>query len=128
MRSGGEEKAPAAKGGRRPTEAVGAGASDRGRWSSQRKLDIVLRLLRGEDLDGVSREIGVTAHRLASWRDEFLVGGQAALRSRAGDERDEINARLKEKIGEITMDNELLREKIRHLEAGLPPGLRRPRR
>jgi hypothetical protein len=91
-------------------------------------MEVVLRILRGEDLDTVSRELGVTAHRLAEWRDEFLAGGQTAMKTRASDFRDELTARLKAKVGEITMDNELLREKIRHLEANLPPDLRRPRR
>jgi hypothetical protein len=42
------------------------------RWSAGRKMDVVLRLLRGEKLEEVSRELGVEAHRLAAWRDEFL--------------------------------------------------------
>ena len=118
---------PASKGGRRPTVDAG-GAPDRGRWSSGKKTEVVLRVLRGEHIDPVSRQIGVTAHRIARWRDEFLAGGQAALRTREADLRDALSARLKAKIGDLTMDNELLREKIRHLEAGLPPGLRRSRR
>gem|GEM_PF-4917128 len=34
--------------------------SERGRFSSKRKREAVLRLLRGEDLDLLSRELGVT--------------------------------------------------------------------
>jgi len=41
------------------------------RWSANKKTDVVLRLLRGETLDEVSRQVGVEAHRLAAWRDEF---------------------------------------------------------
>jgi transposase-like protein len=52
---------------------------ERGRFSSQRKSATVLRLLRGEDLELVSRELGVTAATLSAWRDDFLAGGQAAL-------------------------------------------------
>src|SRR3712207_6916163 len=40
------------------------------RWSAGKKMDAVLRLLRGESLDALSRELGVEAHRLAAWRDE----------------------------------------------------------
>ena len=47
------------------------------RWSVRRKTDAVMRLLRGEDLDTVARELRVEAHRLAAWRDEFSA---AALR------------------------------------------------
>lgn len=40
---------------------------------ANRKTDVVLRLLRGESLDVVSRQVGVEAHRLAAWRDVFLA-------------------------------------------------------
>ena len=53
------------------------------RWSANRKMDVVLRLLRGEKLEELSRELGVEAHRIAAWRDEFLEGGKGALRGRA---------------------------------------------
>jgi hypothetical protein len=55
--------------------------------SRQRKRDADLRLLRGEDLDLVSRSLGVTAARLSEWRDEFLIGGEAALATREKDNR-----------------------------------------
>ncbi len=51
------------------------------RWSANKKTDAVLRLLRGEPLDEVSRQLGVEAHRLAAWRDEFLAAGRLALRA-----------------------------------------------
>jgi transposase-like protein len=100
---------------------------ERGRWSSRRKREVVLRALRGEDLDALSRELGVTAGAIARWRDQFLAGGQAAVRSRPGDERDDEIARLRSKVGELTMANELLRERARRAEAGAPFGRRRPR-
>ena len=56
--------------------------SERGRFSAPRKAATVLRLLRGESLELLSRELGVTAATLAGWRDDFLAGGQAALKSR----------------------------------------------
>ena len=55
---------------------------ERGRFSSQRKTATVLRLLHGESLELIARELGVTAATLAGWRDDFLAGGQAALKSR----------------------------------------------
>ena len=93
-----------------------AGAGERGRWSSRRKLEVVLRALRGEDLDALSREVGVTAGAIAAWRDQVLAGGQAAVRSRVADERDDEIARLRAKVGELTMDNALLRERARRAE------------
>src|SRR5262245_34420322 len=81
---------------------------ERGRFSAPRKAATVLRLLRGESLELLARELGVTAATLAGWRDDFLAGGQAALKSRLADDRDEEIARLRAKVGELTMDNELL--------------------
>ena len=100
----------------------------KGRFSAQRKRDAVLRLLKGEDLDLLSRELGVTAARLSQWREQFLAGGRAALKNRRPDARDEEIARLKSKVGDLTMDNELLYEKIHHMEAKGPLAQRRSRK
>ena len=99
-------------------------SGERGRFSSQRKT-AVLRLLRSEDLELLSRELGVTAATLAGWRDDFLAAGQAALKSRTVDDRDEEIARLRAKVGELTRDNELL---LQRCQADRPFGPRRPRR
>ena len=93
---------------------------DRGRFSARRKTEAVVRLLRGEDLDTLSRELGVVAATLSAWRDAFLDGGSAALKSRPADDRDELVARLQAKVGQLTMDNELLGRKCQHLESGRP--------
>ena len=53
---------------------------DRGRWNSQRKLDVVLRLPRGEELDAVARELKLKPDRIVEWRDKFLATGQAGLK------------------------------------------------
>jgi transposase-like protein len=95
-------------------------SQDRGRFSANRKTDAVLRLLRGEDLDTLSRELGVVAATLSSWRDAFLDGGKASLKSRPADDRDELVARLQAKVGQLTMDNELLGQKCQQMESGRP--------
>ncbi len=94
--------------------------SSRGRFSVKKKSEVVLRLLHGESLEAVARDVGVTAARLSEWRDQFLAGAQAALRSRPRDDRDERVKDLQAKIGELTMSNELLEEKIDRLEANRP--------
>src|SRR6201993_1814482 len=99
--------------------------SERGRFSAPRKAATVLRLLRGESLELLSRELSVTAATLAGWRDDFLAGGQAALKSRPTDDRDDEIARLRAKVGELTMDNELLLQRCRADRPFVP---RRPRR
>ncbi len=95
------------------------------RFSAQKKPEVVLRLLRGEAIDLLARELRVPAARLTAWRDTFLSGGQEAMNTQPLDARDREIARLREKLGESTMDNELLRETRARLETGRP--LRRRR-
>jgi transposase len=65
------------------TETMDAAGPGRGgRMSRRRKRDAVLRLLRGEDLETVSRSLGVTAAALTGWRDAFLAAGEASLATR----------------------------------------------
>ena len=76
------------------------------RWSVQRKTELVLRLLRGEALDAVSRESQVPAHELEGWKRVFLETGTRGLKTRAEpEERDLTLARAK--IGELMMRLEL---------------------
>lgn len=91
------------------------------RMTSGRKRDAVLRLLRGEPLEIVARDLVVTAADLSGWRDAFLEAGAAGLKSRARDDRDETIDRLRTKVGELTMDSELLHAKIERLEGGGGP-------
>ena len=100
----------------------------RRRMSAQRKQSAVLRLLRGEDLELVSRELGVPAAEVSGWRDAFLAAGEASLKTRPADGRGAEIGRLKAKVGDLTMANELLEVKIEHLEAGRPLSRRRSRR
>ncbi len=102
------------------------GSREPGRFSARRKTETILRMLRGEPLDGLARELGVTAATLATWREQFLAGGQAALKSRPADDRDDEIQRLRAKVGEITMNNELLLERCHRMEANLPLPRRRP--
>jgi transposase-like protein len=87
-----------------------------------------MRLLRGEDIELVSRELGVTAASLTEWREKFLGAGLEAMKKRPLDEREREVNRLREKVGEITMEGELLREKISRMEVGDPLARRRSRR
>ena len=105
-----------------------AGARSPQRFSAQRKLAAVQRLFRGESLEAVSRDLNVPAWRLSEWRDRALAGAGSALKERERDARDEENARLRAKVGEMAMANELLHDKIARLEAGRPLARRRSRR
>ena len=96
---------------RSPKADVGAPSSIDGngpkRFSVQRKMAIVGRLLRGEPLELVARETNVSIARLSEWRERALAGAATALKERERDDRDDEIARLKSKVGEITMENEL---------------------
>ncbi len=108
--------------------AAGPMPGHRRRMSSRRKQEVVLRLLRGEDLELLSRDLGVTAAELSGWREAFLAAGEASLKSRPADARDAEIGRLKEKVGDLTIANELLEAKIERLETTRPLALRRSRR
>ena len=83
----------------------------RPRWPAGKKLDAVLRLLRGEPLDVLSRKLGVEAHRLAAWQDDFLEGGKEGLKGQRPDRSPDDRAlrQAERKIGQLTMENEILR-------------------
>ena len=100
--------------------AVAAPGRER-RMTAGRKRDAVLRVLRGEPLEIVAHELALTAADLSGWRDAFLEAGAASLKSRARDDRDATIDRLRTKVGELTMDAELLHAKIERLEAGAHP-------
>ena len=82
----------------------------RTRWSAGKKMEAVLRLLRGESLEELSRELKVEAHRLAAWRDEFLEGGKDALKGQRLDRSSDDRAlrQAERKVGQLTMENEIL--------------------
>ena len=111
-----------------PSEHPAAGLGRGGRRSRRRTLGAALRLLRGEDPELVSRELGVTAARLTAWRDECLAAGEAALSARERDDRDLQVARLRAKVGAPTRADERLGAAVDHLEAGRPLARRRSRR
>jgi transposase len=100
----------------------------RPRWSAGRKMDAVLRLLRGEPLEALWRELGIQAHRLAAWRDDFLEGGKEGLKGQRPDRSPDDRAlrQAERKIGQLTMENEVLRAaaEIRGLSI---PSAKRPR-
>jgi transposase len=106
---------------------VGVDGGGPRRFSVQRKMTVVARLLRGEPLELVARESNVSIARLTEWRDRALAGAASALKERERDDRDDEIARLKAKVGEITMDNELLYAKIAAMEGKRPLARRRPR-
>ena len=88
-------------------------------WSVMRKREVVLRLLRGEPADALSRELGVELYRLEEWKQRAFSGIDASLREReATSERVELDSAMK-RLGELMMDHELLLERCRR--SGVSP-------
>ena len=109
--------------------AAGAGLLAPGqRWSAGRKREVVLRLLRGESLEALSREVGVEIYRLEEWRERALAGLELGLKARQGEPLAEALDAAKRHIGELSMEIELLRERARAAEKRLPLAMRRSRR
>jgi transposase len=109
----------------RAQEAGAARLGRGGRMSRQRKTAAVLRLLRGEDLETVSRSLGVTAASLSGWREAFLAAGEAALSTKPASGEELESERLKAKLGAALIERDLLHEKIALLEANRPLARRR---
>jgi transposase-like protein len=100
----------------------------RPRWSAGKKTDAVLRLLRGEPLETLSRELGIEAHRLSAWRDEFLEAGKQGLKGQRPD-RSPDDRQLRDaerKVGQLTLENEILRAAAEKRGLAIPPA-KRPR-
>ena len=91
------------------------------RWSARRKEGVVLRLLRGEGLDALAREFRVAAGTISAWREEFLAAGREGLKSRPRREEDRRLVEAQRKIGELSMDLDILRSLNEEID-------RRPRR
>ena len=82
------------------------------RWNAKRKAEVVLRLFRGEAIDDVSRDIGVAVHVINEWREDGIIYLEEGFKQRVNDPREILLTRAKEQIGELSMENELLRRRV----------------
>jgi transposase len=82
------------------------------RWSAARKREVVLRLMRGESTELLSRELGLPVFKLEQWRRKAEAGLEGALKEREADPTEGQLAAALQRIGELTMENELLRAKM----------------
>ena len=94
------------------------------RWSAARKREVVLRLLHGESAELLSRELGLPIFKLDQWRRKADAALEGALKEREADPADGELAAALRRIGELSMENELLRSRI---ERPGPLGRRRSR-
>ncbi len=87
------------------------------RWTAKRRAALVISLLKGETTAvEAARRHGLKVAEVEEWRDRFLLGAENALRARQKEDEalreEEIN-RLKRKVGELTMDLDIVREATR---------------
>src|SRR3712207_2940700 len=94
------------------------------RWSLARKHEVVLRLLRGEPVEAVSRQLGVPVRQLERWRARALAWLKTGLRERSEDPAARELAEAHRQIGELSIKVELLRA---HIERPGPLARRRSR-
>lgn len=112
-------------GARSATGSAPSAAAEVKRWSAGRKKQVVLRLLRGESVDALSRELAVPIYRLEEWRDRALAGMDAGLKERENDPVEKQLDDANRRIGELVMEVEILRKER---EARRPLGVRRSSR
>jgi hypothetical protein len=79
------------------------------RWSLARKREVVLRLMQGDPVEGLSRRLAVPVWKLEEWRRRGLAGIDAGLRERDDDPKERELGEAHRRIGELSMENELLR-------------------
>ena len=82
------------------------------RWSAARKREVVLRLLRGESAELLSRELGLPTFKLEQWRQKADAALDGALKVREVDPANAELAAAMQRIGELSMEVELLRAKM----------------
>ncbi len=82
------------------------------RWSAGRKREVVLRLMRGEAAELLSRELGLPVFKLEQWRQRAEAAFEGALKEREADPTDGQLAAALQRIGELSMEVELLRAKM----------------
>lgn len=87
------------------------------RWTAKRRVALVVSILKGEtSVAEAARQHGLTVAEIEDWREKFLLSAENALRSRPKDDealKDEQIKKLKQKIGDLVLDNDLLREALK---------------
>ncbi len=87
------------------------------RWTAKRRVAVVVSILKGEtSVAEAARKHGLTVTEVEDWRDRFLRGAENALRARPKDEealREEHIKKLKQKIGGLVLDNDILLEALK---------------
>jgi transposase len=110
---------------------------ERRKFSREVKLAAIERLLAGENVGALSRELGVTHKMLYHWRGKYLAGGAEALRSpgqhprgpTVGPPREPADleqaraliAELERKVGQQQLELDFFHKALRHVREKRQP-------
>ncbi len=87
------------------------------RWTAKRRVALVVSILKGDtSVADAARQHGLTVAEVEDWRDRFLLGAENALRARPTEEealKEERIKKLKQKIGDLLLDNDIVREALK---------------
>jgi len=87
------------------------------RWTAKRRAALILRVLKGEtSVAEAARQHGFTVVEVEGWQEQFLRSAENGLRRRPKDEdalKDEQIKKLKQKIGDLVVENDVLREALK---------------
>lgn len=84
------------------------------RWTAKRRAALILSIVKGEtSVPEAARAHGLTVAEVEEWKERYLAAAENALRSRPKDEealKDEQIKKLKQKVGELVLDIDILKE------------------
>jgi transposase-like protein len=84
------------------------------RWTAKRKADLILQILRQTTtVIDVARQHDLTPSEVQEWVDTFLKAGEQGLKARASGAQDQADREVKElkaAIGELYVENAILRK------------------
>jgi transposase-like protein len=84
------------------------------RWTAKRRVALVVSIVRGEtSVAEAARKHGLTVAEIEDWQERLLAAAENSLWSRPKDEealKDEQIKKLKQKVGELVLDLDILRE------------------
>ena len=87
------------------------------RWTAKRRVTLVLSILKGEtSVADAARKHGLTIAEIEDWRAKFRAGAENSQRSHPRNEeqlKDEMIKKLQRKVGEMTLDMDILKEALR---------------
>ena len=84
------------------------------RWTAKRRVALVVSIVKGDtSIVEAARKHGLTVAEIEEWQERFFLAAENGLRARPKDDealKDEQIKKLKQKVGELVLDLDILRE------------------